>query len=231
MQQPAAKVRVKRGTAQQHLLDAAQQLFAERGYRGTTTKDIAQRAGVSENLIFRYFNSKSELMLAAVVDPLFAILLHVSDRWQLNDAFRAQPHQQIVHSFVGELVDLIDSHHGLARAILNILVERPPEFDTAAIGARFAATLEVMVPAMGEFLSRRELASENPGLVLRMGIISAIANVVLLPESYRAVDKPPTKSVIVDELTTFIVYGFQPAPPTAAIQGAHRRDLESPYPR
>jgi hypothetical protein len=36
VQQPAAKVRVKRGTAQQHLLDSAQQLFAERGYRGTT---------------------------------------------------------------------------------------------------------------------------------------------------------------------------------------------------
>jgi AraC-like DNA-binding protein len=65
VQQPVAKVRVKRGTAQQHLLDAAQQLFAERGYRGTTTKDIAQNAGVSENLIFRYFKSKSELMVVA----------------------------------------------------------------------------------------------------------------------------------------------------------------------
>ena len=48
---PAAKLRVKRGTAQQHLLNSAQQLFGDKGYRGTTTKDIAQHTGVSENLL------------------------------------------------------------------------------------------------------------------------------------------------------------------------------------
>jgi AcrR family transcriptional regulator len=213
VQQAAAKVRVKRGTAQQHLLDSAQQLFAERGYRGTTTKDIAQNAGVSENLIFRYFNSKSELLLASVVNPLFAILQRFSDDWRRNDDFRAQSHQEIIHSFVGEVVDLIDSHHGLARAILNVLVERPPDFDTAAIGARFAEILKGMGPEMGEFLSGRELTSTNPDLVLRMGIISAITNVVLLPESYGEGDQPPTKAVIVDELTNFVVYGLQPVPP------------------
>jgi AcrR family transcriptional regulator len=213
MQQPAAKVRVKRGTAQQHLLDSAQQLFAERGYRGTTTKDIAQNAGVSENLIFRYFTSKSELMLASVVNPLFATLQRFADDWRRNDAMRAQPHQEIVHRFVAEVVDLIDSNHGLARAILNILVERPPDFDTAAIGRQFAEVLKGMGPEMGEFLSRRELTSTAPGLVLRMGIISAITNVVLLPESYGEGEQPPTKAVIVDELTNFVVYGLQPLPP------------------
>lgn len=212
VQQPAAKVRVKRGTAQQHLLNSAQQLFAERGYRGTTTKDIAQNAGVSENLIFRYFGTKSELMLASVVTPLFAILQHFSDDWRRDDAFRAKPHQEIVHSFVGEVVDLIDNHHGLVRAILNLLVERPPDFDTSAVGARFASILSGMSPEIAEFLSRRELTSSNPGLVLRMGIITAITNVVLLPQTFEPGERTPAKAVIVDELTNFIVYGMQQAP-------------------
>jgi AcrR family transcriptional regulator len=211
--QPAAKVRVKRGTAQQHLLDSAQRLFGERGYRGTTTKDIAQNAGVSENLIFRYFKSKSDLMLASVVTPLFEVLQNFSDDWQRDDTFRAQPHQEIVHEFVARVVDLIDSHQGLARAILNVLVERPTDLDTAAIGARFAELLKDMAPPMAEFLGNRGLAATNPGLVLRMGIITAITNVVLLPESYGADEKPPSKAVIVDELTKFVVYGLQPPPP------------------
>lgn len=217
MQQPAAKVRVKRGTAQQHLLDSAQQLFAERGYRGTTTKDIAQIAGVSENLIFRYFKSKSELMFAAVVNPVFATLQHFTDDWRRNESFRAQSHQQIVHSFVGEVVDLIDSHHGLARAILNVLVERPPDFDTAAIGRQFAEVLRGMGPEMGDFLSHRKLTSTNPDLVLRMGVISAITNVVLLPETYGDGEQPPSKAEIVDELTNFVVYGLQPVPRSPTI--------------
>jgi AcrR family transcriptional regulator len=213
MQQPAAKVRVKRGTAQQHLLDSAQQLFADRGYRGTTTKDIALKAGVSENLIFRYFKSKSELMLASVVNPLLEILRNFSQDWERNDDLRSQSHQEIVHRFVGDVVDLIDSHHGLARAILNVLVERPADFDTAGIGRQFAEVLQGMVPEMGEFLSRRDLTSTNPGLMLRMGVISAITNVVLLPESYGEGEQPPTKAEIVDELTNFVVYGLQPVPP------------------
>jgi AcrR family transcriptional regulator len=209
---PPAKARVKRGTAQQHLLESAAQLFAERGYRGTTTKDIAQNAGVSENLIFRYFKSKAELLDAAVINPLFAILQHFIDDSE-RDAFKTLPTQRVIHGFVGEVVDLIDNHRGLARAMLNVIVERPPDFEIAAIGARFIDILKVMGPEMAEFLSGHELTSTNPALVLRMGLISAITNVVLLPESYGKDEPVPTKAEIVDELTNFVVYGLQPVPP------------------
>jgi len=46
------------------LLAAASKLFASRGYEGTTTREIAARAGCSEGLIHRYFKSKAGLMRA-----------------------------------------------------------------------------------------------------------------------------------------------------------------------
>lgn len=45
----------------------ATRLFSERGFRGTTTKEIAQAAGVSEAIIFRHFATKEELY-AAIID-------------------------------------------------------------------------------------------------------------------------------------------------------------------
>lgn len=48
------------------LLDAARDLFAERGYDRTTVRDIARRADVNQALLFRYFGSK-EALFAAVV--------------------------------------------------------------------------------------------------------------------------------------------------------------------
>ncbi|TCO50787.1 TetR/AcrR family transcriptional regulator [Actinocrispum wychmicini] len=48
------------------LLEAAAELFAERGYDRTTVRDIAGRAGVNQALLFRYFGSK-EALFAAVV--------------------------------------------------------------------------------------------------------------------------------------------------------------------
>ena len=41
-------------------------LFSERGFRGTTTKEIAQAAGVSEAIIFRHFATKEELYTAII---------------------------------------------------------------------------------------------------------------------------------------------------------------------
>ncbi|MFI9380240.1 TetR family transcriptional regulator [Kutzneria sp. NPDC052558] len=43
------------------LLRAAQELFTERGYERTTVRDIADRAGVNQALLFRYYGSKEDL--------------------------------------------------------------------------------------------------------------------------------------------------------------------------
>ncbi|MYW89924.1 helix-turn-helix transcriptional regulator [Amycolatopsis rubida] len=43
------------------LLDAAAELFADRGFDRTTVRDIANRAGVNQALLFRYFGSKDAL--------------------------------------------------------------------------------------------------------------------------------------------------------------------------
>ncbi|MCW2601596.1 MAG: hypothetical protein JWM02_3425 [Frankiales bacterium] len=55
-----------RGEARERLLTAAAALFAERGYERTTTRDLAERAGVDAALIARYFGSKVGLYLAAL---------------------------------------------------------------------------------------------------------------------------------------------------------------------
>jgi AcrR family transcriptional regulator len=46
------------------ILEVAVSLFSKRGFRGTTTKEIAQAAGVSEAMVFRHFATKEELYTA-----------------------------------------------------------------------------------------------------------------------------------------------------------------------
>jgi AcrR family transcriptional regulator len=46
------------------ILAVAVSLFSNRGFRGTTTKEIAQAAGVSEAMVFRHFATKEELYTA-----------------------------------------------------------------------------------------------------------------------------------------------------------------------
>ena len=49
------------------ILTVAVRLFSQKGFRGTTTKEIAQAAGVSEAMVFRHFATKEELY-AAILD-------------------------------------------------------------------------------------------------------------------------------------------------------------------
>jgi AcrR family transcriptional regulator len=49
------------------ILRIAMRLFSQRGFRGTTTKEIAVAAGVSEAMVFRHFATKKELY-SAILD-------------------------------------------------------------------------------------------------------------------------------------------------------------------
>jgi AcrR family transcriptional regulator len=52
--------------SKESLLQAAQELFGQRGFERTTIRDIGERAGVDAALIARYFGSKWDLYFAAV---------------------------------------------------------------------------------------------------------------------------------------------------------------------
>lgn len=49
------------------ILKVAMQLFSQKGFSGTTTKEIANTAGVSEAMVFRHFANKDELY-SAILD-------------------------------------------------------------------------------------------------------------------------------------------------------------------
>ena len=62
------------------ILDAALQTFANQGFKGATTKEMARRAKVNEVTIFRLFKSKKALFAAVVTErsPVIPIVQSVS---------------------------------------------------------------------------------------------------------------------------------------------------------
>lgn len=59
----------KGGDRRTQIVTVARQLFAERGYDATTTRGIAHAAGVSDGLVYQYFATKRDLLLATLDDP------------------------------------------------------------------------------------------------------------------------------------------------------------------
>jgi AcrR family transcriptional regulator len=56
------------------ILNAALKLFAKQGYDGTTTRDLAERAGVAEGTLFRHFSNKKAILIEVATQGWIEIL-------------------------------------------------------------------------------------------------------------------------------------------------------------
>jgi AcrR family transcriptional regulator len=65
-------VRLSALDRRRQIMRSASSLFARRGYRGTTTREIAQRAGINEALLFRHFPSKAKLYWTIIEEQCVA---------------------------------------------------------------------------------------------------------------------------------------------------------------
>jgi AcrR family transcriptional regulator len=63
----------QREATRERIVEAALYAFAERGFHGASTRDIAERAGTNQGLITYHFRSKDELWRAAA-DRIFGML-------------------------------------------------------------------------------------------------------------------------------------------------------------
>jgi AcrR family transcriptional regulator len=80
----SAAARQRRKDARpQELLDAALQLFVEKGFAATRSEEVAARAGVSKGTLYLYFPSKEELFKAVVRTNLSSL---IAEGQQIADA-------------------------------------------------------------------------------------------------------------------------------------------------
>jgi AcrR family transcriptional regulator len=85
--------RVPRGSGQERhasIIAAAAALFAANGFKGTTTREIARTAGISEALVFKYFPTKRALYAAILAEkvPMSQLLAAVEDAARKRDDAR-----------------------------------------------------------------------------------------------------------------------------------------------
>lgn len=108
---------------QSRILRAAVEVFAEKGYSGAATSEIAQRAGVAEGTIFRHYRTKKDL-LYSIVAPFVAKLI---EPFVLRDLY---PLIDNLHpNFEGFIRALLDNRIAFAEKnikVIRILLQEVP---------------------------------------------------------------------------------------------------------
>jgi len=84
----------------------AMRVFSQRGFRGTTTKEIAKAAGVSEAMVFRHFATKEELY-SAILDHKACLHDAMDPLQRVADAIERKDDHAV---FEGIALDALSKH-------------------------------------------------------------------------------------------------------------------------
>lgn len=138
----------------QELIDAAERLFAERGYEDTAVSDIVRDIKVGQGTFYHYFKSKEDI-LGAVAEKQVAPLAEEVSRIAKSDAHPASKLNAMLNSFLKEN----NSETGLMRQLTqkgNYLLHQKKE---EIIGARI---LPIIMETASKGASERYFNTEHP---------------------------------------------------------------------
>jgi AcrR family transcriptional regulator len=186
------------------LLDAARQLFARRDYRSTTTREIAEAAGVTEYLLFRHFGSKAGLFREALVLPFTGFLDEFATTWRAVVPEETDE-EQLSRQFVGQLYDVLVEHRGLLLTLVASDGLSEEDIEAAGIGD-IRRSLAMLGRISAEGMQLRGIQSSQPDLPA-LSTVSMIVGMVALRSTFFG-NRPPPREAIVDELVQAILHGF-----------------------
>lgn len=113
----AVRQRRSRHEVRRLIVEAARELFSAQGYSGTTTKEIADRAAVSETSLYRHFESKQALFEHAIFDPFQDWIATYLTQWDRGIRTISSLETQS-KAYVTETYDMLSSSRALIRSLI-----------------------------------------------------------------------------------------------------------------
>jgi AcrR family transcriptional regulator len=205
----AGQKRRSPGKARDQLIASARELFAANGYAGTSTRQIAQHAGVHESLFYRHFRTKANLFDAAVVEPVREFVTRYVEEWADRKELTA-PAEIPAAEFIGGLYDLARKHRTLLMALLSAHAFHDEAFTN---GDRTAsAPLTDVLVGLREFVEtaaeQNDFSWLDASLAIRYTIDFVIAVAVLDELLFPADTKRLSRDDTVRELIGFVIHGI-----------------------
>jgi AcrR family transcriptional regulator len=201
---PIKTTRRRRGEPRRLLLESAHDLFSRQGYSATSTREIADHAGVSETLMFRYFGSKAGLFREALVVPFVEYIEDLNTRWQ-SGALEGLSGEAFTRLLVGDLFDLFRANRGLVVMLWAADGFGPKELAETGV-YEIENELNVLVrlgtaetvKRHGPPLARHDLATRS--------MLAMVAGMAVFGRAFYG-KRLPSRNAIIEELTQAVLYG------------------------
>lgn len=210
--QPVRKQQQRSIVTQQKLLDAAIEAFSENGFKGTSTRDIAARAGVHHPLITYHFKNKDQLWRAAADHIFSAFTRSLSKSLEEN---RNMDAKKRMSAMIYAYVNYAKSQPALHKVMVQEASCPSPRLEWL-IDTHLKPFFEASFSLLGELQDLGIAPAGNPALLFNMIRLSSGGLLALgneLKESSKIdIEDPRT----LDEIAAMIIRVFLPGEMPAA---------------
>jgi AcrR family transcriptional regulator len=210
------------------ILDAAEELFMQHGFEGTSMRLLTAKAEVNLAAVNYPFGSKDALIEALFrrrLDPMNAARLAALEKLETEAAGgRPLAAEAIIRAFVGESLRMIEDGKGGGRTFIRLLgrtYTEPAKAIRALIGQMYAPTIERYKMALERALPqmpREELVWRMHFMFGTLSYTLAATDAVQLIAGSKPEDRHDAR-LLEDRLTAFLAAGLA-APHKSAVRKA-----------
>lgn len=151
------------------IVQASLKLFAEKGFHGTSMRDIARAANITEGLIYHYFASKRDLFTAIIEEHSFLPLLR-----SLPDLGEWLDTRELLLVLARGFFDVLHRNEDLTRLLLQevqVFPEEKEAFFADAVKESIGTLAKILEDRMNE-RARRQI---DPEVIARIFFNSLLA--------------------------------------------------------
>lgn len=182
MDTPPSETRRDRRIERQRreIMDAAAQVFAQKGYAAATTRDIAEACDMGESTLYNYFDGKREIFLAIIqrqaeqIDAVFVEFNRLETRQQMADIFV-------------KVLDILLSQSHYTRALIGEAWFND-EILSQYLGKRLVQISAYLEETIRSRIQSGQFRPVNPSLAARM-VVSMFMGIIL--PALRGIETPP----------------------------------------
>lgn len=194
------------------LIEKATEIFADKGYRGTTIGQIAKETGLSEGALYRHFSGKEELFNECI-RPAFeqALILFKSESLDTRDL------RSFVRLRTKIRLQFFKENYALYKILFNEITYRPDLLES--ILDYYFANQKNVQEVTDTLASFEEIKRKRNYFIIALGQIMTLWNVFHLSQIIHSLgDKLPldfslmSEEHLLDDFTDFVVYGIAGRP-------------------
>ena len=193
--------RLPRGERREQLLEAASEVFVDRGYHAAGMDEIADRAGVSKPVLYQHFSSKLDLYLAVLQQHVDILVSGVRQALRTTTDNR-----QRLRAAVQAFFDFIEHDSQGYRLIFENDYTSEPQ-----VAAQVKVATEACIDAVFDLISRDSGLEAHRARMIAVGLVGISVDCA---RYWLGADRPISKDDAVEGTVAFAWGGLSHVPLT-----------------